>query len=36
MLMRYFEGMKKMKGSTVKSFPPLQKLSLFPNLKIYP
>lgn len=37
MLMRYFEGVKKMKGArgTVKSFLPLQKLSLFPKFKIH-
>lgn len=38
MLMRYFEGVKKMKGArgdTVKSSLPLQKLSLFLNLKIH-
>lgn len=37
MLMRYFEGVKKMKGARGdKSFLPLQKLSLFLNLKIHP
>lgn len=37
MLMRYFEGVKKLKGAiTEKSFLPLQKLSLFLNLKIHP
>lgn len=36
MLMRYFEGVKKMKGAREDKILPLQKLSLFLNLKIHP
>lgn len=37
MLMRYFEGVKKMKGARGdRQILPLQKLSLFLNLKIHP
>lgn len=35
MLMKYFEGVKKLKGSRTQKNP-LQKLSLFLNLKIRP